>query len=102
MGAPQFEWDPGKNAANKAKHGIGFEMAAYVFVDPLNISILDKLHSDFEQRWATIGIVNGQVIVVIHTYPNELSDDPVRIISARLATPAEIRYYEGDEHGRGR
>jgi uncharacterized DUF497 family protein len=102
MGSSQFEWDSTKNAMNIAKHGIGFEIAAYVFTDPFNVTIPDELHSSIEQRWITIGMVNWKVLVFIHTYPTERRDGPIRIISARFASPAEIRYYEGNEYGRGR
>ena len=102
MSGPQFEWDSAKNALNIAKHGIDFGIAAYVFADPFNVTIPDELHSSIEQRWITIGMVNWKVLVVIHTFPTERRDDPIRIISAGFASPAEIRYYEGNEYGRGR
>jgi hypothetical protein len=33
--AMEFEWDPGKAAANLAKHKVAFSDAATVFGDPL-------------------------------------------------------------------
>lgn len=102
MDYPQFEWDSRKNTINKAKHRIGFETAALVFADPFNITVADEPHSALEQRWVTIGMVDWRILVVVHTYPERSEGEPIRIISARLATSAEIRYYEGDEHGRGR
>ncbi len=29
-----FEWDPRKAAANAEKHGVGFDLAVTVFLDP--------------------------------------------------------------------
>jgi len=36
-----FEWDPAKANANVAKHGLDFERAASVFLDPLALTIPD-------------------------------------------------------------
>ena len=51
----EFEWDPAKAASNLRKHKVGFELAATVFQDLLMQSILDEDHSEFEQRWITMG-----------------------------------------------
>ena len=37
-----FEWDPEKAQANVNKHGLNFERAATVFLDPLAITILTR------------------------------------------------------------
>ncbi len=47
---PEFVWDPVKAALNKSKHGIDFEEAATVFLDPLLLVIPDLEHSDLEER----------------------------------------------------
>jgi hypothetical protein len=44
----EFEWDPAKASANLNKHGLDFERAATVFLDPLAISIPDEQHSEKE------------------------------------------------------
>ena len=36
-----FDWDPAKAASNAAKHGVTFEEAKSVFLDPLRRTILD-------------------------------------------------------------
>ena len=46
--ALQFEWDPGKAAANLARHGVSFEEAATVFGDPLGHFVADLRHSSEE------------------------------------------------------
>jgi uncharacterized DUF497 family protein len=50
-------WDEAKNAVNKMKHKIGFEVAQYVFADPLRIWRLDRSENNTsgETRWQTIG-----------------------------------------------
>jgi Ribonuclease toxin, BrnT, of type II toxin-antitoxin system len=32
----RFEWDESKNRTNQRKHGVSFEIAARVFLDPLH------------------------------------------------------------------
>jgi uncharacterized DUF497 family protein len=67
-----------------------------VFLDPLAATVVDAEHSEGERRWATLGVSReGTLLVVIHTY--EIIDPDsaaVRIISARRATPSEMRDYE--------
>ena len=36
-----FDWDSNKNSDDVEKHGISFERAREVFLDPLHLSILD-------------------------------------------------------------
>ncbi len=93
-GHQSFEWDPRKAVLNFKKHGVSFEEAAFVFSDPLGITIADKEHSDDEDRWISIGCVGDRVLVIIFTYPNEPCDIPIRLISARMATAFEMKYYE--------
>lgn len=44
----EFEWDPEKDAKNRAKHGVDFAEAMTVFGDPLEITIRDPDHSEGE------------------------------------------------------
>jgi uncharacterized protein len=92
--AMQFDWDDEKNRANLVKHGVSFELASYVFDDPLHHSLPDRY--EYEERWQTIGVArNLMTILVVHTI-TELEDEEelIRIISARLATAHERRAYE--------
>ena len=94
-----FEWDPPKAKANLRKHGIRFERAAELFLDPLAISIVDEEHSEEDERWVTIGRDNrGIVLVVVHTFTEVSAEEwKIRIISTRKATKKEVRQYEGFE-----
>ena len=88
----QFIWNSRKARQNLKKHGVPFEEASTVFVDPLAGTIPDPDHSFEEARFVTIGFsAKGRLLVVVHT---EEDDDPVRIISAREATPQERKRYE--------
>ena len=50
-----FEWDPVKTKINLKKHGVSFEEASDIFLDPLQLSLLDNEHSEQEERWITLG-----------------------------------------------
>lgn len=87
----QLEWDPTKAAANLAKHGVDFHDAGTVLDDPLSTTFPDPQHSLDEQRYLTIGLaLSGRILVVAHTDRGAA----IRLISARLATPCERRFYE--------
>ena len=89
-------WDEAKNEENKLKHKIGFEVAQYVFADPLRIWRLDKSESNLsrELRWQTIGKV-GKIFFVVYTEREEGDVNAVRLISAREAKKHERRSYYG-------
>lgn len=50
-----YEWDPEKAKANLRKHGVSFEDAATVFLDPLAVTYPDPDHSAKEIKEITIG-----------------------------------------------
>jgi uncharacterized DUF497 family protein len=95
----RFEWDEAKNLANQSKHGISFEEASSVFLDPLYVSVKER-EEDGEQRWQTFGIVNGvMLLMVAHTVREvrgQENIDVVRIITARRAESQERRRYEDE------
>jgi uncharacterized DUF497 family protein len=86
-----FEWDPAKAEANLRKHGVTFEFATAVFLDPGRIEEPDEVHAE-DDRWIVTGRVEQFVLVVIFT----LRDENIRIISARKGIRNEyIRYWTG-------
>ena len=91
----EFDWDPVKARQNLQKHGVSFERAARVFLDPFAVSISDEPHSENEDRWVTIGAeANEVILIVIHTFRNmDAEVSLVRIISARKATREEAQQY---------
>jgi uncharacterized protein len=90
----RFEWDDDKNQTNQVKHQLSFETAQDVFLDPHHRSIPDRIE-DGEQRWQTIGMVSGLVLIIVgHTYWDDEDEEVVRIITARKATRKERRDYE--------
>lgn len=89
----RFEWNEEKNLINRNKHLIGFETARLVFDDSRCLMFMERIQGG-EQRWHAIGTVMGAVIMtVVHTYREEGSDEVIRIISARRATPHERKLY---------
>jgi uncharacterized DUF497 family protein len=86
-----FEWDRSKARANERKHGISFADTFGVFEDPHAITVEDNERG--EERYVTIGAdAFGRVLVVVYTWRG----DSIRIISARKATPSEVRQYESE------
>ena len=61
-----FEWDTAKEQTNRRKHGVDFQTAAKVFVDP-NVLEFDDPRSAEEPRFNAVGIVDGRVLFV--SYP---------------------------------
>ena len=91
----QFEWSDEKNKSNIKKHGISFEEAKEVFLDPLHISKLDYRFNYFEERWITIGATKkNKILVVANIFFNENGEEIIRIISARRANQKERIFYE--------
>ena len=85
-----FQWDDKKAQKNFRKHGVRFRTAALVFDDEGRIEFRDEKHSQEEDRWITIGMVND-VLTVVYT---ERGED-IRLISARPADEEERNeYYE--------
>ncbi len=91
----QLEWDPVKARQNVKKHGVSFERAATVFLDPEALSELDNEHSREEARWITLGLDRtGVLLVVCHTYRETEASAQIRIIMARKATRNEAKHYK--------
>ncbi|WP_369689969.1 BrnT family toxin [Janthinobacterium agaricidamnosum] len=90
-----FSWDDAKNESNLRKHGVSFDVAKLVFEDPLHRTRQDRIENG-EQRWQTIGVVHGVVMLLVaHTwYVGESCIEHIRIISARRATKLERKIYE--------
>lgn len=83
-----FEFDPAKSAANRAKHGIDFEAAQALWLDDDRVEI--DARSDTERRSAVIGIVEGKHWTAFFT----IRDEKIRIISVRRARENEVRAYD--------
>ncbi|WP_180542348.1 BrnT family toxin [Nevskia soli] len=93
----RFEWDEKKNRRNLAKHKVSFQTAISVFDDPFALSIQDRM-SDGEERWQTLGLIDGVILLIVaHTWQDD-DDEVIRLISARKATPSERESYVENRH----
>ena len=85
----EFEWDEEKYVVNLAKHGVKFEIAAEVFLDPFRQS--GDASVEEENRSYIIGSAFSQKLVLVVYVERGVRN---RIISARNVTPTERKLYE--------
>ncbi|HMH16581.1 MAG TPA: BrnT family toxin [Burkholderiales bacterium] len=83
-----FTWDEVKVQENLDKHGIDFADAGKIF-SGYTITAEDTREAYGEQRFLTVGLLDGEVVSVTHTPRGD--DD--HIISIRKATRHETHFY---------
>lgn len=88
----EFEWDSAKAALNLRKHGIVFEEASQVFLDPGRIEFHDGREAYGEDRWVTIGF-SGTVLLSVVYAVRGVGEERIRLISARKANANERANY---------
>lgn len=86
----RYEWDEQKNEQNIAKHDVDFMDAPRIFLAPLLMTLDDRFEYG-EERWSGLGLLEGRVVKIIYTEPDE---NTRRIISVRKAVAHERRLYE--------
>jgi uncharacterized DUF497 family protein len=85
----RFEWDEAKNLSNRRKHGLSFEQACAVFLDPLYVSVHDRIE-DGEPRWQTLGLVEDLFLVTVaHTVREERDQGGSVEVSHHLGSPSD-------------
>jgi uncharacterized DUF497 family protein len=89
-----FEFDPVKSLANKAKHGIDFEEAQKLWLDPKRLVI--PARSRTEPRFAFVAQLEGKLWSAFYT----IRGSTIRIISVRTAHDYEQRDYQNQEFDR--
>ena len=91
-----FECDTNKDISNQKKHKVSFDEAKTVFSDQFARLIIDPDHSDDEDRFILLGAsIHSKLLVVCHCI---ITNDSVRIISARKAEKQERKIYEEFRH----
>jgi uncharacterized DUF497 family protein len=75
------EWDSEKARRSLSKHGLSFEDAETVFEGP-TVTFEDDRFDYGEERFITLGMLAGHVVVIAHTLRGE---ERTRIISMRKA-----------------
>jgi hypothetical protein len=87
----RFEWDDNKARINLKNHGVSFDEAKTVFVDPTAQIFADEAHSINEAREIIMGhSLSNRLLLVCFTERG----DVIRIISTRKATKQERQDYE--------
>ena len=91
----RFEWDEENAASHFKKHKVSFEMATRAFADPFALTSHDRIENG-EQRWQTIGMVDGHLVLLVAHTVGEVDEgiEVICIISARKADPKERKRYD--------
>lgn len=85
---PTFEFDPEKDAANQAKHGLSLERIRDAAWPPEFVA--EDARRDYrEERWYAYVELDDRIHVVIFTLRGPI----VRVISLRKANRREVRRY---------
>jgi uncharacterized DUF497 family protein len=85
----RYTCDPKKRAANLKKHGYDFEDAPQVIESDLTVTFEDRRFAYEEQRFITLGMLRGNVVVIATAE----TDEKIRLISMRKATRNEEEIY---------
>jgi uncharacterized DUF497 family protein len=86
------DFDPAKDEANRAKHGVPLAFGVRVFADP-SVAIVPTIRlGDEEERFKATGLVDGTLYTAIHVRRGET----VRMISVRRSNASEQRDYDRD------
>jgi uncharacterized protein len=84
----KYIWDEPKRRANLHKHGLDFADARKVFTGP-TFTILDSRFDYGEERFVTIGLLDADAVVIVHT---ETATE-IRIISMRKGIANEQKIF---------
>lgn len=87
----EFEFDPAKSEANKAKHGIDFVATQELWYDPKKKTLAASYRE--EVRLLTVGSIRGLLWTGVFT----LRGRRIRIISVRRARKPERLAYGQDD-----
>ena len=68
----EFEWDEGKRRQGVAKHGVDMVYAALIFEGPV-LTVVDDRMVYGEVREISLGLVEGEVFLVVHTQRGEVT-----------------------------
>ncbi len=84
----EFEYDQKKSASNLSKHGIDFDTARGLWLDPDLLEV--PARTDDEPRFLVVGLLSGKHWSAIITYRGTR----IRIISVRRSRIEEVELYE--------
>ncbi len=84
----KIEFDPAKNAANVAEHGLNFR--DFNGFDTVPFEIIDDRSDYGEVRFRSFGRIEGIGYMIVYT----VREERVRLISFRRSHEKEMRRYE--------
>ena len=84
----RFTWHEPKRQITRQRRGLDFADAVQVFAGP-TFSFEDDRLDYGETRWVTLGLLRGEVVVIVHTE----SEDEIHVISMREAERDEQRLF---------
>jgi uncharacterized protein len=88
----KFRWDAKKAAANVRKHGVSFDEAATCFDDTNGCYLKNEAPSEEDRLILIAWSARRRLLFVVHA---EVGRDEIRIVSARKASAAQRRIYDG-------
>jgi uncharacterized DUF497 family protein len=89
----RYIYDERKRAANRKKHGYDFKDAPTVIESATAVTFEDKRFDYDEQRFVTLGMLRGQVVVLVTAE----TDEEIRVISMRKAEHNEQEIYYANQ-----
>ena len=90
----RFEWDAAKAAANRRKHGVGFD--AVLDFDWTSALVVADERADYgEPRWLALGLIGER----LHSLAFTIRGERIRVIGLRAASRKErVLYEEANGH----
>lgn len=88
----EIAFDPAKDAANHAKHGLPLAFGLRVFEDAAHVVLPSFRPIDGEDRYKAVAMVDGR----LHTTVFVRRDESVRLISVRRSNGHEQGNYDRD------
>ncbi|MCU0881503.1 MAG: BrnT family toxin [Hyphomonadaceae bacterium] len=93
----EYEWDEGKYFENLKKHGVDFVDAILIF-EGETLAMTDSRRDYGEERYKSIGLVDADCFVVIHTE----REGAIRLISAWKGGRSDRNRYDAYVAGRSK
>lgn len=84
----RYTWHEPKRQSTLARRGLDFALAEQVFAGP-TFTFEDDRRDYGEERWVTLGMLRGKVVVIVHTE----TEDEIHVISMREAERDEQRIF---------
>jgi hypothetical protein len=91
MARVRYVYDPAKERANRAKHGVSLALAEVLFAGP-HVSVADDRFDYGEVRELAFGLVNHRLFVCVYADRGPER----RVISLRKANKREVKRYGQD------